>query len=289
MHHQLKSSQQNIFSTEQFPFYIFDTYGIHENSRNLHWHKALEICHIKEGTGKYLINGIEYSFEKDDVFIINNDEIHVAFDDINLIMQVVIFDPSMLWSGGTSMMDYEFMKPFTEIGMGFNNKLDHCHIYIHMVIETLEQIEEEFRSKSMGYELMIKSLLLKLMAQMIRYFRSISEVDENKYDNSKVIQKLKNTFDFIEQYYYNPITIRELATKSQMSVSHFCYMFKAFSGLPPMGYIIRRRIIASKEALKVTDKKILEVAEECGFNSLSNFNRCFKQLTGITPRQYKKL
>jgi gentisate 1,2-dioxygenase len=73
--------KQHQSNRKDFPFAIGDTNGVAVNARALHWHKEMEICHIKSGSGKYLINGKEYTFIKGDIFIINNDEIHLCFDD----------------------------------------------------------------------------------------------------------------------------------------------------------------------------------------------------------------
>ena len=273
---------------KHFPFRISNTIGVAEKSRNLHWHKEVEICFVKRGTGKYLINGRVFPFSAGDVFIINNDEIHLAYDDCNLIMQVVLFDLSILWAGGTNVMDYEYLKPFLEVGESFSNKLSKNHEHIGKVIDVLKEIESEHETMDEGYELMIKSLLLKLMTIIIRHFRNEYEGCDRRNISLRSVQRLKAAADYIEQYYTRPIKLEELAQVSKMSVSHFCSMFHVFAGTSPMEYIIRRRMSAIKELLKNTDKKILEIATECGFNSLSNFNRGFRMYAGISPSEYRK-
>lgn len=278
----------NICKDKYFPFTIGDTNGVHEMSRNLHWHKEVEICHVKRGTGKYLINGRYYSFSKGDLFIINNDELHLAYDDCDLIMQVTLFDPSILSTGSTNLMDYEYLKPFKEAGEGFDNKLDKNHSHTSQLIEILSEIEGEYCKKPEGYELMIKSLLLKLMTLIIRYFRNEHEFLVKDKVGASTIQRLKKVADYIERYYANPIKLKDLSNVSQMSASHFSNVFQVFTGTSPMDYIARRRIYAAKELLRNTNKNILEIASESGFSTLSNFNRSFKIYTGVSPSRYRK-
>ena len=135
---------------KQFPFRISNSIGVGVGYRSLHWHKEMEICYIKKGTGKYLINGREFAFEKGDVFLINNDEIHLAFDDQDLIMQVVTFDPSMIWSCGTYILDYEYLKPFLRTESNFCNKLEHTHEKIGLIVDVLNETQniQEFIGSS---------------------------------------------------------------------------------------------------------------------------------------------
>lgn len=283
-----KSTKSHQISHRDFLFSINDSKGVSYDFRNLHWHKEMEICHIKEGCGKYLINGREYVFGKGDVFIINNDEIHLCFDDRDLIIQVIMFDPSFIWTGGVNILDYEYLKPFLETESNFCNKLEQGNGKIHLIISTLLEIEDEYKSMRTGYELMIKSLLLKLMTLIIRYFKINNEKNETVAVCSKASQKMRMVVEYIESNYFKQLKISELAGIAQMSVPYFCNTFKTLAVVPPMDFIIRKRISVAKEELKNTNKKVLDIAEECGFNSISNFNHLFKSYIGLSPSEYRK-
>jgi len=261
--------------------------GVSDDSRVLHWHNEMEICYIKQGNGKYLINGIEYPFEAGDVFIINNDEIHVASDDSNLIMQVTMFDSSLLWHGGMEVLDYEYLMPFVETGKREGNKLDRKNRHIQEVIETLLEMQKEYELKPKKYDLMIKSMLLKLMTIIIRYFDGTMEWDNIEKTMRAYTQKLKTVIEYMETNHNRPIVLSELAGEAGLSVSHFCYMFRKYTGVPPIEYITQRRVCTAKEFLKCSDRKILDIALDSGFNSLSNFYKCFKKHTGLSPKQYR--
>ncbi|HBK27529.1 MAG TPA: AraC family transcriptional regulator [Dialister sp.] len=65
-------------------------------------------------------------------------------------------------------------------------------------------------------------------------------------------------------------------------------IFKQAYGMTPKEYIDHLRLNHAKEALRHTDKKIIDIAYETGFTSLSAFNRFFKKKTGMTPSTYRK-
>ncbi|NLY18777.1 MAG: AraC family transcriptional regulator [Clostridiaceae bacterium] len=271
-----------------FSFSIGNTIGVSSDSRKLHWHNELEICRVKQGTGKYLINGHEYFFEPGDVFIINNDEIHLAFDDKDLVMQVILFSPSLIWPGGPDLLDYEYLSPFEQSGSRFSNKLSHDHPHIGEITGVLDEIQKEYDLKKPHYQLMIKALLLKLLTNIIRYFDIEEGSCPDKRINLHDAKKLKEIAEYIEESFASKISLSDLSKKFNISISKLCRLFRGFSKFTPMEYIICLRVSAAKNELISTDKKIIEIAEDCGFGSVSNFNKCFKKLTGMSPREYRK-
>ena len=68
----------------------------------------------------------------------------------------------------------------------------------------------------------------------------------------------------------------------------FSTVFTSLNGLKPWDYITIRRIEKSKSILKDTDLPIIEIADKCGYDNISYFNRMFKRITGFSPTEYRK-
>jgi len=285
---QKESTQLKPDLQAHFSFSIGNTVGVSLDSRRLHWHNELEICHVRQGTGKYLINGYEYFFEPGDVFIINNDEIHLAFDDTDLIMRVILFNPSLIWSGGANLLDYEYLSPFEETGTRYSNKLSHDHPHIAQITGVLDEIQKEYDLKQPQYQLMIKALLLKLMTNIIRYFGNEEVSSSDKKISLHDVKKIKEIAEYIEDNFTCKMQLKDLSEKFNISISKLYRLFRCFSNVTPMEYITCMRVSAAKRELISTDKKIIEISENCGFDSISNFNKSFKNLTGMSPREYRK-
>ena len=64
--------------------------------------------------------------------------------------------------------------------------------------------------------------------------------------------------------------------------------FKKELGLPFQDYLVRERVKQAKLLLLTTDLKIYEIAEKVGFEDMNYFTQRFKQIAGVTPRQFKK-
>ena len=63
--------------------------------------------------------------------------------------------------------------------------------------------------------------------------------------------------------------------------------FKQMTGGSFISYVNDRRLTSAAERLRRSDDKIVTIAEDAGFENLSNFNRQFKARYGMTPREYR--
>ena len=100
--------------------------------------------------------------------------------------------------------------------------------------------------------------------------------------NANIIKKV---LTFINEHYFEEITIDELAAVSGFSKSHFIREFKKQTGITPMIYLNPVRIEKSK-ALLTSGNSILDTAFKVRFNNSSYFIKVFKSLYGLTPKQY---
>lgn len=271
-----------------FPFESSESHGVEDGYRMLHWHKEIEICYIKQGTGFYLINGREYDFSCGDIFIIGNDDIHLCHDDKDLIMQVVMFDPNFLQSGHAASFDYEYLRPFLKSSEQFSRKIDSKNAVAKQLASLLTQMDSEYASMQNGCNLMIKALLLQFLALVIRYCSTQESIGSEKRISRSAATKIRCIITYLEENYTNEINLGLLSEKFDISVPYLCSTFKAFTGSSPIDYLIRRRILMAKIMLDSTDNDIIKISKECGFDSLSNFNHLFKSLTGLSPTQHRK-
>lgn len=113
------------------------------------------------------------------------------------------------------------------------------------------------------------------------------EAFENFYNN-KEQSRLKVVYKFIENNFQRNITIEEMGTLTHLSKAAFCRYFKKMTRLTFTEFLNQYRIEQAKRLLK-EDKNVTETCFECGFESLSYFNRIFKKVVGQNPIQFKKI
>ncbi|MEK4324586.1 AraC family transcriptional regulator [Paenibacillus sp. FSL R7-0312] len=96
-------------------------------------------------------------------------------------------------------------------------------------------------------------------------------------------ERIDKVIAYIEEHSSQPLKLDTLAEISHFSKFHFSRIFTAMVGVTPMVFVNRKRIQHSLVLLTETNKTILEVAGQCGFESVSVFNAHFKRYYGCTP------
>lgn len=91
--------------------------------------------------------------------------------------------------------------------------------------------------------------------------------------------------DFLREHYMRNVSLQELADLADLSVYHFCRVFRAEMGVPPHEYQIQLRIERAK-ALLLRGVSLAQVAQMTGFYDQSHLGQHFKRLVGITPGRY---
>ena len=92
---------------------------------------------------------------------------------------------------------------------------------------------------------------------------------------------------FIARHYQDPIGLEEVAQEIGLHPDYAAALFRKGFGVTPTRFILQHRVSHAQRMLVTSDAKVLEVAMEAGFGSLSRFNAAFRQLCGCAPRQYR--
>ncbi len=93
---------------------------------------------------------------------------------------------------------------------------------------------------------------------------------------------------FIAERLSEEIALRDVAAAARMSTFYFCKVFKAATGLTLTDYIARARIEHVKQLLFNPNMRVSEAAFAVGFQSLSQFNRVFRRVTGESPSAHRE-
>ncbi len=94
---------------------------------------------------------------------------------------------------------------------------------------------------------------------------------------------------YINKNYGSDITLEQLSEQSDVSLQHFCRVFKKQMGMRPMEYISRLRVSQAKILLSDTTKNISEIGSAVGYEDLTYFGMVFKKYEGVSPSKYRKI
>jgi AraC family transcriptional regulator len=146
----------------------------------------------------------------------------------------------------------------------------------------------ELKQDNLGGRLYIESLANLLAVQLLRQY-SASKPHLPVYEGGLPQRQLRQVLDYIHDHLEQDIKLADLAELLGMSQFHFSYLFKQAIGTSPYQYLLQQRVERAKQLLKQTERSIMEIALECGFNSHSHLSKQFRQLTSITPKAYRMM
>ena len=107
--------------------------------------------------------------------------------------------------------------------------------------------------------------------------------------NDDVAEKLSAVVEYVNMHLSEEITLETLASLVHFHPNYFIRFFKQNLGVSPMQYVSKARIDHAKVLLKTTDEKIADIASLTGFHDLFYFSQRFKEQTGFSPTDFRKL
>jgi AraC family transcriptional regulator len=98
---------------------------------------------------------------------------------------------------------------------------------------------------------------------------------------TRVVRRIERDLD-------TEISLASLAREAGLSPYHFLRTFEQVTGVTPHQYVLRMRLREAAVRLAAEPTQVLDVALDCGFGDVSNFNRTFRAEFGVSPREYRR-
>lgn len=284
-------TQDTTILNKEEPFEV-STYMEERSSKKpevYHWHNFFEITYILDGHARYFVNGKQYDVEKGEIILFNHIEAHgweVLSDQMTLL--VLIFGSDFI-ADRTSIFDYDYLLPFVERGSNFQNKIPGTLPYAGEIIHIMNEINREYIQREVGYALMIKSDILKILTILYRNCERSNPSGELLGGKKEAMKRLEKSFQYIKKHYCEKIKLKDVARISCMSPNYFSSYFRKVTNMQFQEFLIEMRIQKAREMLRTSDEGILDIAEDCGFSNMSNFYRLFRKYTGYSPGDERKM
>lgn len=225
-----------------------------------HWHDDCEILTVLSGSATVLIGDDKFDAMEGDTFFVCSKVPHSIRPDADSKINVLLFDDSA-----------------AELTHG--KKLSNAKLSKNYDIPTLlESICSELDGKELYFESAVKSAITSLVVNILRNepHEQCDEVLEEA-TFGKLLQKIDNCYDFF--------TFDDAAEYMSLSPVYFSSAFHKFVGTTFSKYINGVRVEKAVELLKKPGVKITDVAMNCGFDTIRNFNYVFRKYTGFAPKQ----
>ena len=269
---------------EDFYHFQVEPLKVTPNQQQLHYHDCLEINLVEAGGGCYRIEEQSYPIEEGDIFVINNEEKHVAVcDDCTLL--VMTFDLDFVWAHS---YEYDYLGPFFDRSPRFSNRIPRdVDAGYSRLRRRIACIAREYEERAPGWRMAVKGEVMLLLTQLYRYCQEKNALGDDGGSFRKARERMAPVLSYIQRHFQEEIRLEDLAMTAMMSKTYLCTYFKDVMKMTIFAYLERTRIDHSCLLLKTTALSVGEIAEQSGFNSLTYFNRVFRRCLGISPGAYR--
>ncbi len=246
----------------------------------LHWHSATEIIIPIDSIYTIEVDDIKYIVNPKEILVIPSGQLHSLYAPPKGLRIIILFENSLLSNiQGINSMLYN-LRPFVII-----NENTFGEASGELISTIYEVIDEYFALKNFR-EVACLSLLMNFLVLLER--------NKNFYhlENSRVKKKnnyhecISRTCEYIDSHCTEELTLEELAQVAGYSPFHFSRIFKEYKNDTIYNYITKRRIMYAENLLMLPEMTITQVAINSGFESISTFNRVFKNIKKCTPTQF---
>lgn len=111
-------------------------------------------------------------------------------------------------------------------------------------------------------------------------------VELRKSENNRPVKEVQR---YISKHYAAAISLEEVSSMAGFNATYFSTLFKKETGMNFLEYVTSVRIGAAKKLLGDTQRSIMEISHEVGYNDFKHFTKQFKKVTNLSPSEYRKL
>lgn len=254
----------------------------------LHYHEYIELLYTVKGDYEVSLNGEIHKFPENSMFIINSGEPHSTFAiSKEHTLFCVKFLPQVLYSSEQSVSELEQTVPYVFENLGQQRIFSKQQLVNTIVPNTIENIIKENSEQRFGYELAIRSDVLKIFAWIIRFWQETSGQGVPQLE-SNCLTAIARAKDYVNQNLAD-VTLHNVADVCNLSYSHFSRIFKSATNMNFTDYVNLMRVNESMKLLCTTDSSITDIALTVGFSSTSYYIYMFKKLKNISPNKFRKM
>ncbi len=147
------------------------------------------------------------------------------------------------------------------------------------------QLTEYYESNELTSALRAKAIMLEI----ISYYLENAVIGEIRLTSSDLTDKLNPVLEYIDNHLNGNISIEKLAQIIHLHPNYFIRFFRKHLGASPINYINHKRMDKAKLLLETGDDTLAVIAEKTGIGDIYYLSRMFKEYTGFSPSEYRKL
>ncbi len=255
---------------------------------SIHYHPECQLTYIQKGEGTCFIGNAVERFKAGDVFLIGQNVPHVFRSDAKYYQEdnkLESYSTSIYLNEdtfGRQLFDlpelYAVKKLLESAAQGITFSLSDAQFVGQMILKAKELTEFSRFHYILG--------LFNTMAE-IHDVQVLSTVPFKQPSSENDNERINLVFKYLTTHYDREISLQEIANVASMTTNSFCRYFKKRTGKSFSNFLNGLRIEYACHQIANSKDGFANISMDCGFNSLSYFNRQFKTITGLTPNAYR--
>ncbi len=256
----------------------------------VHWHYFAEVILAEKGT--LLISGKDtdaipihpgeaYFICPQVAHSIHSDGGDVEYTVIKMDMNQLTYAPSYAPNIKSIFLDAEQKNLPVHFNVKNSKKLQ--------IPQTVHRCLYEYKDRSYGYDIMIRSWLYILCTRIIRFWMQEGFMVQNKIYQSDLLASVDSITAHIDRHIRDALRVEDLAEFCGMSYPGFAKKFKEIYGISCKEYISSVRVAKVEHYLLFTNADLTYISAETGYADCSHMIKDFKRLKGITPGRFRTM
>lgn len=288
LNHQRK--QQLPIGTPLFPCMCYDQYMDQLNAGEVpwHWQSELEFFVILEGRALAESQDAKIPLEVGEGIFVNTNTLHrvTTLDGKRCKYYSILFWPELLYGVPQGIVEQKYVSPVLQCRELGILKLDREIPWQERVLHYVDCAHDEFYREGYGFELLVRENFTRAWYYFVKNTREIIEKSRPEKEDKQ--RRLKEMITYIYEHYGEPINVAAIAGAAGISESECFRCFKSNLGISPVDFLVNHRIRTAAAILRKDGKSVTEICYEVGFNNPSYFTKCFREILGLSPREYRK-
>ena len=275
-----------------FPVSYYAISPGNQGAQNMHEHDTFELALVTAGTGVHICNAQRAPIQAGDVLVIYPDVRH-GYDECDTLGLInIMYDPFKLpfpiLDGGRIPLFRRFFPQSIDFAKLPRSPEPVLHFdspeSLEQVVAEAKLLQYELSGKLPGNMMVSTVKLLDIILMTLRLAeRNVEEPTE------KTVFPLEKILEYVNKNFTHEISLDKLVKMSIYSKRVFQYKFKELTGYGVTEFILRKRIARAQDLLRTEpDRPVGDIGYECGFIDSNYFSRKFRDIAGITPREYRK-
>ena len=270
----------------------FDLCRVHGPAPHRHWHENAQLVRVLKGSACLHVESTEIRIREGDFLMIASRKGHIVLNDGSnpCIVQSIMADLADLL-GNHFLPNQIYEAILLEINR--NHLLvrsnDPASGSIHEIMDQIFRIEDSHPASAslqvLGLFYRLLGILLNCHEEKTHHDSALSPGKAQTTEEDSINKMLS----YIAKFYMKNIRLENIAHAGNVCRSRCCTLFKSYLGLSPVRFLNTYRLSIGKDLLLTTDRKITDIAAQCGLRNESYFIKLFAEKYGSTPRVFRSV